>query len=343
MEKKLKVLVLAGGNSEERPVSLVTGKAVSSALKRLGYEIDVIDTVSGQSLIDEKGRFLLETDTTADSRLALKSADTGALTEALNRPDYRDLDLVFIALHGGSGEDGTIQALLDLAGIKYTGSGMLASALAMNKALAKRLVAAEGIPTPDWLLFRVTGGTVPDNTPAQIKAKFACPIIIKPNNSGSTFGLTLVKDEGGIGPALERAAAVSPEILVEQYVKGREITCAVLDGESLPLVEIVPTNELYDYQCKYTKGKSEYICPAEIPGKTGVMIRDYAHTAYNIINCAGLTRVDFILDTEMRPFFLEVNTIPGLTELSLAPMAARQVGIDFDGLIRKLCDAALKG
>jgi D-alanine-D-alanine ligase len=170
--------------------------------------------------------------------------------------------------------------------------------------------------------------------------KFALPVIVKPNNSGSTVGLTLVKEKDELAGAIDRAFEVSKEILVEQYIKGREITAAVLNGKSLPLVEIIPTNELYDYQCKYTKGKSQYICPAQLPEKVTSEIQNLALRAYNAIGCAGLARADFILDRSNKPYFLEVNTLPGMTELSLAPMAAKAAGISFDELVREISEAA---
>lgn len=342
MKSKLKVLVLAGGLSEEREVSLASAGAITEALVRLGHHVAVIDSASGKSLLDSGGNYVLSENSDSLSKIALRYPDGTALTKSIGSVDFKDSDLVYVALHGGEGENGTVQALFDLAGIKYTGSGRLASAVAMNKAFAKRLLRNEGIPTADWVHLKI-------NDPEELKKNipiildgFQLPAIIKPNDSGSTVGLTLVKKEGDIHSALQTAFEISREILVEEYIKGREITAAVLDGESLPLVEVIPINELYDYECKYTKGKSQYICPAEIPEEIAAEIKELASRAYELIECSGLVRVDFILNEKNRPYFLEVNTLPGMTELSLSPMAAEEAGISFDELIERICRSALR-
>lgn len=342
MGNKLKVLVLAGGVSEEREVSLASAKTITESLQRLGYAVAAIDSASGKSLLNKGGEYLLREDSASSSKIALKQADGFALTESIRSSDYRDTDLVYIALHGGAGEDGTIQAILDLAGMKYTGSGRLASSVSMNKAFAKRILRNEGIPTPDWMLLRLERPEDCKKHLDNIQKKFGFPVIIKPNNSGSTVGLTLAKKEKDFEPAFKKAFEISKEILIEKYIKGREITGAVLDGQALPLVEIIPTNELYDYQCKYTKGKSQYICPAELPADVTTQFRELASRAYDIFGCSGLARVDFMLGEGNQPYFLEVNTLPGMTELSLAPMAAGEAGISFDELIDRICRSALK-
>ncbi len=342
MANKLKILVLAGGDSEEREVSLASAKAITASLQRLGYDTYVIDSATGRSLLDTEGRYLLQEDSKSTSKIALQQSSSMALTKSLNSDDYKNSDLVFLALHGGTGEDGTIQALLDLAGLKYTGSDRLSSAAAMNKAFSKRILKNEGIPTPDWMVINLKRPEDIETHLSNLHGKFDYPLIVKPNNSGSTIGLTLVKDQNQLKPAMESAFKVSKEILVEQYIKGREITGAVLNGKPLPLVEIVPTGELYDYQCKYTKGKSQYICPAELPDSTTLEIQKLADKAYEILNCSGLARVDFILDKNNQPYFLEVNTLPGMTELSLAPMAAKESGLSFDDLIESICNSALE-
>jgi len=342
MRSRLKILVLAGGVSEERDVSLASAKAITQSLQRLGHNVAVIDSASGVSLLDQRGQYMLQEDTSSASRIALKQAGNFALSKSLDSEAYHDSDVVFLALHGGHGEDGTIQALLDLAGMKYTGSGRLASAIAMNKDITKKLMKAEGIPTPEWMLIKAFDIREIAAYSSLIRGKFNIPLIIKPNNSGSTVGLTLVKRDIELDSAIKTAAGVSNEILVEEYIKGREITAAILDDEALPLVEIIPTNELYDYQCKYTKGKSQYICPAVIPEEIARQIQNLALKAYEVIGCSGLARVDFIMSNEHQPYFLEVNTLPGMTELSLAPMAAKEAGIGFDELVERISRAALR-
>ncbi|MEW6014947.1 MAG: D-alanine--D-alanine ligase [Candidatus Zixiibacteriota bacterium] len=342
MKNKLKILVLAGGLSEEREVSLSSARAITEALLKNGHDVKAIDSAGGRSLLGPDGHFLLHRDDSSLSKIALTENPSLALTSSLSADEYRQIDIVFLALHGGAGEDGTIQALLDLAQKKYTGSGQLASAIAMNKAFAKKLLKQEKIPTPPWLLLKALPGD--DFAPhlKAIKSKFSLPIIVKPNNSGSTVGLTLVKKPEEIVVALKKAAEVSSEILIEKYIRGREITCSILNGKPLPLVEIIPSHELYDYQCKYTKGKSQYICPAKLPARLAARIQKLAARAYEIIGCSCLARADFILSRRNQPYFLEVNTLPGMTELSLAPMAARQAGISFEELVDIIAFAALK-
>ncbi|PKK84477.1 MAG: D-alanine--D-alanine ligase [candidate division Zixibacteria bacterium HGW-Zixibacteria-1] len=341
MEKRLKILVLAGGLSEERDVSLASARAVTEAIKKLGHNVAVIDSASGISLLDAEGKYLLAEDTASLSKIALKQKDNLALSESIQSPDYKNSDIVFLALHGGRGEDGTIQALLELAGMKYTGSGVLASAVAMHKAFTKRLVSHEGILTPDWLLFKGNDFGDVESLLNRIQAHFAFPLIVKPNNSGSTVGLTLVRSFDQLAAAVETARKVTGQVLAEQYISGREITASVLNGRPFPLVEIIPTNELYDYQCKYTKGKSQYVCPAPIPDNIRDQIQETAARVYEIVGCSGLARVDFILDKGNKAYFLEVNTLPGMTELSLAPMAAREAGMDFEKLVDLICKTAL--
>lgn len=341
MENKLNILVLAGGVSGERAISLASARAMYKALRELEHRAAVIDSADGKSLLDAGGDFLLVEDRESSSKIALKPTDATALTASLQKSGHQNVDLVMIALHGGAGENGTIQAVLDLAGKKYTGSNMMASAISMNKAFAKRIIKGEGIPTPDWMIARITKESDIDIHLPKIKGKFTLPLIVKPNNSGSTIGLTLVKNDEQLASALADAARVDHEVLVEQYIRGREITASVLAGDALPLVEIIPSGDLYDYKCKYTKGMSKYVCPAEIPSDVAEEIKRHAVHAYELIQCSGLARVDFILDSRNRPWFLEVNTLPGMTELSLAPMAAKQAGMTFNDLIQKICESAL--
>ncbi|MCP4706742.1 MAG: D-alanine--D-alanine ligase [candidate division Zixibacteria bacterium] len=342
MEDKLNILVLAGGLSDERQVSLTSAEAIVTALKNLGYGVNVLDTATGESLLDGNGKYLLEKDDKSISKIAFKLSESLVLSQAIKIEPYNNSDLVFIALHGGAGEDGTIQALLDMAKIKYTGSNMISSAMAMNKSVAKKLIENEKIPTPKYLLFNQDRESIKDQI-SNINDTFDFPLIVKPNNSGSTVGLTMVKGGEMLNDAIEAAYGVSPEVLVEQFIDGREITSAVLDDTSYPLVEIIPSGEIYDYDCKYTKGKSQYICPAELSEKTTELIKDYGRRTYDALKCSGLARVDFILDKDSIPWFLELNTLPGMTELSLAPMAAKEADVDFETLIKKICESALKG
>ncbi len=336
----MRILLLAGGDSNERSVSLKSGEAVYQGLSRLGHKVYVIDPSTGKSLLASDGNFIdYKTDATKQSLVSRGS--TWSLANALGSAGFRDIDIVFITLHGGSGENGMIQCLLDLAGKKYTGSNMTASAIAMDKAIAKRLCKAEGIPTPQWALYRMSDKLSSDDVVVDIKKRFQMPVIVKPNDGGSTIGLTKVDDVSGLGAAIEKAVAESKSLLIEQFIKGKEITAAVLDGKPLPLVEIRPKTGLYDFEAKYTKGKTEYISPAPIDEEATERIQKDAARIYEVIGAAGLARADFILTESNEHYFLELNTLPGMTELSLAPMAARAAGIDFDQLLERLIHSVL--
>lgn len=338
----MKVMILAGGDSGEREVSLSTGRAVFEALKRLKHDILVVDPASGQSLLDSEGRFMLEDTRTKSDNQAVADSTPRALANSLAAADYRDVDVVFVALHGGSGENGTIQNLLHLAGKKYTGSNMTASVVAMDKAISKRLMASIGVPTPDWTIAVPGHEANAARCSKEIVEKFDLPIIIKPNDGGSTIGLTKVTSPEGVSSALAKAAAYGKRVMVEDYIAGREMTVAVFDGRALPVVEIKPVSGLYDYEAKYTKGKSEYIVPAEIDGKIARDLQKAAIKVYEVIGASGLARVDFILDRHGEFFCLELNTLPGMTDLSLAPMAFKSEGVDFDGLVSLILESALK-
>ena len=337
----MKVLVLAGGDSNERTVSLNSGKAVYDALTRLGHIAYALDPSSGKSLLASDGSFI-EFKKDGSGRAAAPTKSSGwSLAKTLGSPAFQDIDIVFITLHGGSGENGKLQCLLEIAGKKHTGSDMAASAIAMDKATSKRLCISEKIKTPDFEVFRLHDKIIPDELLASVLKKFRFPLIVKPNDGGSTLGLSKVDSESELARAIENAASESTQVIVEEFVAGREITAAVLQGKKLPLVEIVPKSGLYDYEAKYTKGSSEYFVPADVSLETTEAIQEAAAKMYNIIGCSGLARADFILDDKNNFYFLEMNTLPGMTELSLAPMAAKAAGFDFDKLIEELLKAAL--
>ncbi len=339
----MKILLLAGGDSSEREVSLASGLAIYESLKRQEHTVFAIDPLSGKSLLGSDGSFLTDSPNNNGRTAATVKTDTRALTNAITSPGFKDVEVVFIALHGGSGENGSIQCLLELAGKKFTGSNMTASAIAMNKAVTKRLFASEDILTPKWKLYRMLPDADTHAIGHDTSENFEFPVIVKPNDSGSTVGLTKAKDYNELRPALIKAAEESPNILVEEFIDGRELTVAVLDGQPLPVVEIIPTNELYDYEAKYTRGKSRYVAPAEIDPAIAAGMSSAAVTATAVIGATGLVRVDFIMDKKERCYCLELNTLPGMTKLSLAPMAAGATGIDFDELIDRMIKSSLEG
>ena len=336
----MKIVVLMGGTSAEREISLRTGSGIARALRARDHDVTAIDTADGAVLPagEEPGRALppaAADPATPDTALARR--DRADLAE---RPVVHDAELVFLALHGGTGEDGTIQALLDMAGKPYTGSGMRASAVAMDKDLSKRLFVHAGVPTPLWRLYRRRDGDRPDA--AAVRAVGGFPVIIKPNDEGSTFGLSVVDDVAALGPAFDEALRYSNEVLLEEFIPGRELTVAVLGNEALPIVEIRPKGGLYDYEAKYTKGGSEYTCPAELPAEQTRAIQELAVRACRALDTAGVARADFRLPPDGPASCLEVNTIPGMTATSLVPMAAEAHGLSFEDLCERIARLALE-
>ncbi len=328
----MNVAVLLGGTSAEREISLLTGKAVSGALGRLGHEVHPVDPA-------------LEGPAGAGAGL---NAPPGLLA-FLVLPEVLSCDSIFIALHGPMGEDGRMQAALDLTGIPYTGSGALASALAMNKDMSKRMFLNEGIPTPGWRKYRVFAEShagIPEKGSAggppasDVESVGGFPVVVKPNDQGSTVGLSVVADESALPGAIEIAARYSDEIIVEKYIPGRELTVSILGREALPVIEIVPEGGLYDYTRKYVKGKSRYVAPADLDEVTTAAVQELGLRAYDALGCRGFGRVDMRLSPNGEIQCLEVNTIPGMTETSLVPMAAAAVGISFDQLVRRIIELA---
>lgn len=335
----MRVLLLAGGESTEREVSLNSGRSVFQALQELGHDVTAIDPANGQSLLDSSGNYLSEI-ATLQSSVQTNGKQLDILHGIIKT--HRDkIDIVFNTLHGGMGENGEIQCVLDLAGIRYTGAGMTASAVAMDKALTKRLFIGNGVPTPKWKQYQITDDTSIAEAAEEIAEQLPFPIIVKPNDGGSTVGLTKVSLFSELADALAKAAKLTPNVLVEEFVQGRELTVTVIDGVAYPLVEISPLGGLYDYEAKYTKGKSEYFCPAAVPEPITKKIQESAVTAFHLIGASGLVRIDFLLTPTNHFVCLEINTLPGMTSLSLAPMAAKAVGISFSQLIQKILDSAL--
>ena len=333
----MKVAVLMGGRSSEREISLRTGQGIAQALRSLGHDVVAVDAADGHLLPPG------EEDRGALPVSALEPAGEVALARA---ETLAGADVVLIALHGSTGENGTLQALLDLTGKPYTGSGMLASALAMNKAMAKRLFESAGIPTPRWVLVE-TDGLVhalvrSGDVPPQIQ-RLGFPVVVKPNQEGSSVGLTIVQRGQDLGEAFRAASAFGAEILVEAYVEGRELTVALLGEQPLPIIEIRPRGGLYDYESKYTAGRSDYFCPADLPGDLAARVSDLGVRAARVLGCRGVVRVDFRLDPAGEAWCLEVNTVPGMTETSLVPMAAKAAGLGYDQVVQRMLDLALAG
>ncbi|MFN2399889.1 MAG: D-alanine--D-alanine ligase, partial [Gemmatimonadaceae bacterium] len=242
-------------------------------------------------------------------------------------------EVVFLALHGGQGEDGTLQALLDMAHIRYTGSGHLSSALAMDKDLSKYLFRAAGVDTPEWLMAPAEEDDVVET--------LGMPVVVKPSKQGSTVGLSVVRESPKLQAAVEEARAYDDEVMIERFIEGRELTVSVLGDEALPVGEIKPKHEIYDYECKYTKGMAVEVFPAELTTKATTEVQRQALTAFRALKLGGYARIDFRMAQDGRFYCLEANTLPGMTELSLLPQAAAARGMSFPALCERIVELAL--
>jgi D-alanine-D-alanine ligase len=335
-KKKMNIAVLMGGTSEERDVSLVSGQGVLEALRRRGHEVCPVDPALPASEQEDSCRAVIG-DAPPD---AIPALPPDRVFEWLGIPRILEAEVVFIGLHGGAGEDGTVQALLETAGKPYTGTGVLGSALAMNKDRAKALFNEAGVQTAPHLLTMGGGDVELHRVVETIETGIGFPVVIKPNDQGSSVGFAFVEKEEDLPSALEESSRFGSELIVERYVPGREITAAVLDGEALPLVDIIPQGGFFDYTRKYKKGTTVYEVPARLDRHIEDRIKREALLAWNALGCRDYARVDFRLSEEGEPYCLEVNTLPGMTETSLVPMAAAEAGLTFDELVERICRMA---
>ncbi|HEY3346849.1 MAG TPA: D-alanine--D-alanine ligase [Nitrospirota bacterium] len=302
--KDKKIGVMMGGLSAEREVSMNSGRAVEAALREAGYDVRPI-VFAGPDIIEE-----------------IKKSGP---------------DVIFLALHGRYGEDGTIQGLLEILGIPYTGPGVLCSAIAMDKAVTKELLMQNGIPTADFV--RLT----PDIFDAsKLVNTLGWPVVVKPASLGSTIGMSFVYEEKDLLPAVELAFRHDDTVLLERFIKGREVTVGIVGGTALPVVEIIPQGGVYDYEAKYQSTTTRYVCPAELTERTTKVIQDLAVDVFEALRGEGASRVDFRLDEDGKPWVLEMNTIPGMTGTSLLPKAAKAAGMGFAALIETVLLEALK-
>ena len=294
----MKVAVILGGTSFERDVSLKTGKAVVEACRANNYDVETV-------IIDKNYKKSL--------------------------PILKQVDIVFNALHGTLGEDGTIQKWLEENNIKFTGSDSISSALCMNKIECKKILKNNEFLTPRWVEFE-EGLEI---------ASVPMPCIVKPSKQGSTFGLSYVEKVKDLKPAILNSQKYDKSVLIEEYISGKEITVGIIQKSSMPIVEILPKNKIYDYKCKYTKGMSEYNCPADINNSLSEKIMSDSVKIFDLLGCSGYGRIDFIIDNNEDYYFLEINTLPGMTSTSLLPIAAKAQGLSFSELIRKIIDLGL--
>jgi len=331
----MQLTVLTGGSTPERHVALAGAAQVVRALRELGHSVRVVDTVYGPLDPAAEQQMLESTVGRAPPTLAeLRQLAEGEHPEALvPLPELRDANVVFLVLHGQQGEGGEIQALLNLSGIVYTGSGPLGSALAMDKDIAKHLFNAAAVPTPVWRLWPLTDEEV---------AQVGFPLIVKPSKVGSSVGLSVVRKHDGLKPAVRQAQQYDDEIMVERLVEGREFTVGVLGERALAVGEIMPRHETFDYECKYTPGMTTEVFPAEIPQAQAGALQDLAIRAHRALKLRDFSRIDFRVDETGVPMCLEANTLPGLTRTSLLPQSAAACGIPFGELCEAICSEALR-
>lgn len=329
----MRVTVLTGGATGERAVAFAGAAQVVAALRARGHEVFTVDTVTGLLAGTAEAAALAPAVGPPPDPAELDERERRFLSEELARlPVIRGADVVFLCLHGGRGEGGAVQTLLETIGVPYTGSGPLASALAMDKDLSKHVVRAAGVAVPEWRLAPAT--------PAAIDAALGWPVIVKPSKQGSSLGLSLVGGPAELEAAVRLAARHDDQVLIEQFVPGREFTVGVLDGRALPVGEIIPRGGLFDYEAKYTPGATEEVFPAALPTAPAARLRAQALTAHHALKLGGYSRIDFRGDAGGDIFFLEANTLPGVTGTSLLPQAARAAGIAFPELCERLCRLA---
>jgi len=327
----MRVVVLMGGSSPERQVSRASGCQVGRALRERGHQVAVVDTLRGVLSPSEEEE-VLQAGVLPPSPPPPTLFPRG-YAQLLELPEVRSADLCFLALHGGDGENGTLQTLLELEGLAFTGSGRIGCTLAMDKQVAKRLLRDAGIPTPEWLQGPATTG--------QVVEVLGLPVIVKPYSGGSTLGITLAHTREELEAAVVRSLEHHTGVLFERYIRGREFTVGVVGGEPLPVGEIIPDHEIFDYECKYLPGLAKEIFPADLPEGSRLLLQRRALEVFQALRMEDLTRVDFILDEDGEAWCLEANALPGLTGNSLLPRAAAAGGIPFPDLCERIATLAL--
>ncbi len=331
INKNITVALIVGGTSPEREVSKESGHSILTALHTLNYNVKIIDPAYGLKQPDKEDDFFSKKDYSILSNRNY--------VDVINSSLFDDVDIAFLGLHGKWGEDGTIQSLFELRGVKYTGAGVLPSSLAMDKEMSKIIFRHQGIKTPNWLTVKKNGTN--DLIISKIKKDIGYPCIIKPNDQGSTIGLSLCEKQDEINTAITKALEFSNKVMIEEFIEGREITVSIVGSRILPVLEIKPKHQLYDYECKYTDGMSEYEVPADIPKNVEELVKQSALKAYNSIGCESYGRVDFLLNKNEQAYCLEVNTLPGMTSHSLVPKMAQAGGISFEELVDMIIKSTL--
>lgn len=331
----MKIAVVFGGQSAERDVSIASGAQVFKALREAGHEVLAVDTARGV-LGPEEEDYLLSARVAAvppdNDELSLIQANAQTLTSS---PKLKQVEVLFLALHGGIGEDGTLQALLDMTGIPYTGSTHRGSVYAMDKDVSKQIFRIANIPTPDWLMAPCS---VDD-----VEARVGFPAVVKPNKQGSTIGLTVVHQRDELALAIDQASHYDDEVMIEQYIPGRELTVGILAHRALAVGEIIPKHgEIFDYQSKYQQGGATEIFPADLSPQQTATVQDLGLRVHKALKLKDYSRVDFRLDPKGNVWCLEANSLPGLTATSLLPQSAQAVGISFPELCETICRLAIE-
>lgn len=330
----MRLAVITGGATAERAVAFAGAAQIVEALRGRGHTVAVVDTVSGLLSAADEQRLLTSAVGREPPAVAeLDERERAMLSNGLARlPEVASAEVLFLCLHAGRGEGGTLQAVLDVIGVPYTGSGALGSALAMDKDLSKRLFRAAGVPVPAWFMAPVA--------PEDVTTALGWPVIVKPSRMGSSVGMTLVRNAEALEAAVALGRRYDVDVLTEQFIPGREMTVGVLGDVPLPVGEIIPKHELFDYECKYTPGMSEEVFPARLDTALARQLQELALAAHRALKLGGYSRVDFRLSPEGDIFCLEANTLPGMTRTSLLPQAARAAGIEFPDLCERICRLA---
>ena len=347
----MKIVVLAGGLSTERDGSFKTGEMVTKALRENGHQVILLDVFMGYSDKEEDLTGIFDRAEAVSVKVAAIPETAPDLEKVkAQRKDQSDnffgpnvielcrmADIVFMALHGENGENGKIQAAFDLFGIRYTGTGYLGSALAMNKGMAKQLFLENGIPTPRGTSLKRGEDAAKIET-----CGIHFPCVVKPCSGGSSIGVSIVHDKAEYEQALKEAFRWENELVIEEYVKGREFSVGVIDFQALPIIEIAPVEGFYDYKNKYKAGSTVETCPAELSEQITKEMQGYAEKVAEVLGLNTYSRTDFLLDEEGRIFCLEANTLPGMTPTSLLPQEAKVTGVDFNQLCEKLIESSMR-
>jgi D-alanine-D-alanine ligase len=338
----VKIAVLLGGSSPERFVSIASGRGIVKALRELGHDVTVVDPALGNDQMPEADLLSQGVGTIPPGEETLRKLSHKNYLASVDSQLFDDVNLAFIILHGKWGEDGIIQSLLELRSIPYTGSGVMASAIAMDKVMSKKLFAHHGTPTPDWFDYRKDSSDRSSSIEEGI-SRIGFPNVVKPNDQGSSVAITIVKEKSALDAALDDAEKFSQTVLVEKYIEGAELTVGILGDEPLPVIEIRPHDGFYDYEHKYTKGRTDYLVPAPIEKSYALELQETALRTFRSLGCRTFGRVDFKAGRDHIPYCLEVNTIPGMTETSLVPKAAAAAGISFNEVVKRIVELSLEG